>query len=201
MKKRIKKAPYMEWDLSNYQRSVLIGTVLGDSTLKIDKKSHEANFSFSHSPSQKELGDTKAEIFSEIKSSYYLKIPPPHKKTGKVYPCWCFSSRQHPVLTHYYKMFYVNGVKSINDEILDLFDEISLSYLFMDDGSRTTSGYVISTQSFREEEIDLLRNKMLEMGLETTRTKQKLIYIRASSRKSFIDMVSPYMLDSLRYKL
>lgn len=80
-----------------------------------------------------------------------------------------------------------------------------LAIWFMDDGSKLGSSFKIATNYFKLNELeqlcDLLYNKF---NLNCSLHKDKLywtIYIKKCSAKHFSNLIEPYMLDSMKYKL
>jgi hypothetical protein len=77
----------------------------------------------------------------------------------------------------------------------------------MDDGSRLGKGARIVTNCFTFEEVNLLC-KVLEIKYNIIATPNKsgkdkghIIYIHVNSMKLFMNIVKPYLLPSLYYKL
>lgn len=79
----------------------------------------------------------------------------------------------------------------------------------MDDGSADRSGYVLHTNSFKKEDVELLVRVLLEnfnlvCSIHTANNKKKkpyMIYIKAESRERFKELVSPYIIPHFEYKL
>jgi hypothetical protein len=77
----------------------------------------------------------------------------------------------------------------------------------MDNGSRLGKGARIATNYFTFEEVNLLC-KVLESKYNIIATPNKcgknkgqIIYIHVNSMKIFINLIKPYLLPSLYYKL
>src|SRR5258708_12026270 len=77
----------------------------------------------------------------------------------------------------------------------------------MDDGSSLNRGVRIATNCFTLEEVNLLCNVLkLKYNIIATpkkcgRNNNHIIYIHAKSMKLFINIIKPYLLPSLYYKL
>ncbi|PIS21959.1 hypothetical protein COT50_04525, partial [candidate division WWE3 bacterium CG08_land_8_20_14_0_20_41_10] len=79
-----------------------------------------------------------------------------------------------------------------------------LAVWFMDDGSRSRSSVYFNTQQFCINDQKFLIKLLGESGLIATLNKDKLYYrIRLSTRciNHFIDLVKPYIIKSMEYKL
>lgn len=189
---------------SDFQRSVLIGTLLGDGHLRKNKDCYNVSGAINHSDQQELYSKYKYELLKELCNSeakmYIGKTP--DKRNGNIYKTWNIYFRSNEYLNWYYENLYINNQKRITKEILQYFDEISLSFLFMDDGYKANSGgYYISTMCFPKEDILLLSNKLLEWGIKSKIDKTNRLYISAKSRNIFNDLVSKYVIQSMKYKL
>ena len=85
-------------------------------------------------------------------------------------------------------------------------DALGLAIWFMDDGFKNGKGWVLSTDGFTDNEVKFLRRVLKHnFDLDTTFRKTWLghpqIYIRTSCREKFFKLVSPYICDSMSYKL
>lgn len=108
----------------------------------------------------------------------------------------------NPELLPIYKSFYLDGKKHIPFNLLDKFSEVSLAFLFMDDGCKTSCSYSIATNCFDLKELEEFRIFLKrKFNLETSIFKSKVLYIRAKSRDIFTSLVSPYIIPCMQYKL
>jgi len=107
------------------------------------------------------------------------------------------------------ELFYNNKKKIIPIEhnIWNYFNEQSLAVWFMDDGSKTKSGYKLATNCFEIDEIKFLQKLLLsKFNLKTTMqssgvNKGYIIYIKSESKQLFKNLVENYMHNSMKYKL
>src|SRR3989338_11705518 len=108
--------------LSQEQRSVITGSLLGDGTMRVGKGARNSNFKIEHGLEQKEYVEWKYSIlaplvFTEPKISYR------YTKDREKYPkSWWFRTIRHPLFTEIYRRFYVtdgyrNGRKIVPDSI------------------------------------------------------------------------------------
>lgn len=188
-------------DLTAFQKQVLIGTVLGDSSLRLGRSNETPSLICSHSIKQKELVEKLTSIFLNYDATI-RDFSRYDKRTDKIYTGSIFVTKSNPAFTPYRNLFYPEGTKIIPKEIYNDFTDVSLAYLFMDDGTKCKSGYSIATMCFTKEDVDFLRNLLFEkFGLETSRHKRNEIYIKNTSKELFKQIVSPYILDCVQYKL
>ena len=192
-----------EIPLNRYQIEVLIGTILGDSSLIASNNA--ARLVCSHCPKQYNYILNKLNIFKNIRTTLsYYKRNIPNKKTNKRYSYYTISSNYNPFLLSFYNSFYKNGIKIIpKDLISKYFSRVSLAYIFMDDGCKVHNySYSIATNCFSIEDLKwfqvFLKNKF---NLETTILKSKVLYIKARSKDLFTYLVKPYINDCVKYKL
>lgn len=193
---------YKEIILTDFQKYALIGTILGDTYIGIDKKGKNARMNFAHSDAQEEYYVHKYNLFKDFggTSKYYEKED---RRTHKVYKKFTYTSKTHPILTDLHNMFYPNGkTKIIPENIEDIFNNVSLAYLFMDDGSHHKNGYYLSLCNFELDELNrfaiFLKRKF---NLNCSIHSQKQLYIMKDSVEHFNELVSQYILPSMEYKL
>ena len=180
--------------LTEEQKSILIGTLLGDGSMRKKKNAH---LEINHSFAQKALVDW---IFSKF-NSLVTTLPKWRKGNGSR-EAYRFATQKLPVLTPFYDLFYKEGKKIIPDNLK--LNSLSLAVWFMDDGSKSRSSIYLNTQQFTKDEqsklIGLLRS---QFGIESTLNKDKLYYrirIRTRSVKRFIELVKEFVLEEFKYK-
>lgn len=86
---------------------------------------------------------------------------------------------------------------------------LALAIWFMDDGSKLGSGFKIATNCFELSELEELCKLLFEKynfncSIHSNKVKGKLtwtIYIKKSSARSFANLIEPFMLNSMKYKL
>lgn len=188
-------------DLNKYQEEVLIGTLLGDSSVRfVHPKMKNSNLTFVHSPKNRGYFTTKYNIFKNVMSSCgeYIcrsKFVEGNKlvATGRALKC----------MNKYQNIFYINNIKIIPIEYLrENFTNISLAYLFMDDGNRNGKTINLNMQSFTLNElkdfVSFLKNKF---DVEFNIKKDKTLYLRYRSRINFYNLVKDHIIDEMQYKL
>lgn len=204
--------------LTKQQRfSLMIGLTWGDGCLYGRKNK---GFSGGHSEPQLDYLKWKAEairvnfpVFIKIKKNVSLKKKNP--RSNNFYQVW---TTTHHSLTAIYKRLYdENNRKHITDWGLSYLDALGLAVLFMDDGCKETRlrsdgtrrivSYKISLQSFTFPEAckfsDWLYSKY---GIASKVYLQKhkfpdLKITTEENRSKFRDLVAPYVLPCMEYKL
>lgn len=190
-------------ELSDFQKQVLLGTLLGDASFKMGKGSVNPAIQCSHSIKQKEYCQYKTKIFESL-GAYckYHKRNVPDKRNGNIYEDFTMFVPANPKLKSWYEAFYKNGRKTIPFELFDYFTEASLAFMYMDDGCKNSSSYSIATNCFTQEELLEFRKFLFNrFNLETSIMSNNVLYIRAKSKELFTRLVSPYFCDCVKYKL
>jgi hypothetical protein len=129
------------------------------------------------------------------------------KVTGKTYSRVRFQTRTAaPLFSEYHSLFYKGGSKIVPPDIGDLLTARSLAYWCpaAADGSKCTPGFLLSTQSFSEAEVQLLCSVLLskfDLNSSVRQHKGYVIYIKANSMERFRALVLPYFHESMVYKL
>lgn len=126
---------------------------------------------------------------------------------GKIHYGYEFNTYTFRSLKWIHSMFYKNGIKYINPNIVEYITPLSLAIWIMDDGGLAKPGLRLATNSFTFEEVKLLHN-MLTIKFNLGCTIQHLnsidrqsIYIKGSSITKLKELVLPYVHTSMHYKL
>jgi transcriptional regulator with XRE-family HTH domain len=187
--------------LNKFQEEVLIGTILGDSSIRfVHSKMKNSNLTFTHTPKNREYFLLKYNIFKNIISSIgeytcKSKFVKGNKlvATGKALAC----------MNIYQNIFYKNKIKIIPIEYLKQnFTNISLAFLFMDDGNKNGKTINLNMQSFTLDELNQFVNFLKDkFNLEFNIKKDKTLYLKYKSRTIFYNLVQDYIIDKMKYKL
>lgn len=190
-------------EMTDFQKQVLIGTVLGDSSFKLGEGCVSPSVSCAHGIKQKEYCEYKTEIFKSLGSKCsYHKRNTVDERTGIYYEDYTMFIPANTEFLSYYREFYPNGKKVIPINLLDQFTEVSLAFMFMDDGCKNESGYNIATNCFERENIAQFQEFLLsKFSINTSICANNSLYIKANSRNLFTYLISPYIIDCLKYKL
>ena len=193
-----------EQALSEIQEQMILGSLLGDMSIRCNANGKNARLCLVHCEKQKFLFMEKVKILGDFMGSYRLCIPKPDNRTGKIYAGYRGSSKAHPIFENLYKLIYPNNKKTITKEYLDKINHpIALAYWFMDDG---TYNGTIATNSFLEYEVDLLVDFLykkfdIQAHKRINTKNQFVIFIESKSRERFDSLIAPYFVESMKYKL
>lgn len=190
--------------LSYIQEQFILGSCLGDLNIQINKLATNARLCLVHCETQKELFMSKVNLLGEFMGSYKLSEGEVDKRTGKAYPGYRGNSLSHQEFTRLYNIIYPDGKKRITQEYIDMITHpIALAYWFMDDGSYNG---ILATNSFSIEEIELLiklLNKFFitDISINKVQNNQYILRILSKSREKFDNLIKPYIIESMKYKL
>lgn len=184
--------------LTQLERSIIIGSILGDGYLRIVSGRKNALLEINHSITQSAYVDWKYSRLKEL-----CKSGPVIRKSNGTRIAYRFTTRQHPELSELHRLFYINDIKMIPDSLV--LDPMMIAVWYMDDGSKCRESDVyLNTQQFSEIDqkklINLLRIMKIESSLNRDKTYQR-IRINKSSLPRFFEIISPYVVPSMAYKL
>ena len=192
--------------LSQKQREVLIGLMLGDACLETQNKGRTYRLKVEQSEQHRKYVYHLYELFKE-----WVLTPP---RGREVISRGCksinlvFQTVSHGSFRFYAHQFYKDGRKQVPKLIHRWLTPVSLAYWFMDDGSiksKESKGVILNTHAFYRSEIErLVRALESVFGLQAKERKQKhgyQIYISGHSYERFKELVEPYVIESMRYKL
>lgn len=144
---------------SDKQKSVVLGSILGDGGLQIPKKGKNAKLTIKHCTKQKPYLEWKKRLLDPFSRPIYKSSDPgPVTICGtKSYSSGSFVAYTitHPTLTDFYGKYYVDGRKRVHESVIDDLDMLSLSIWVADDGTfysnkqfKNVVGGKICTNSF-----------------------------------------------------
>ena len=184
-----------EGSLTEEQRQILIGVLLGDGAMR--KKTH-ALLEINHSYTQKEYVEWLYQHFKK-----YVGTPPKARKGNGDRTAYRFTTKSVSVFTHFYNLFFKGNKKTIPETLA--LSPLTLAIWYMDDGSRCDTDIYFNSQQFSLEEQEKLvieLNKQFKVKSSLNRDKQYYrIRIKKESVSMFMKIISPYIIPSMKYKL
>ena len=193
--------------MTEEQKQIIVGTVLGDSSIRKGKTDKYNFLTCQHGPTQKEYAEWKAQVLEggllKTTCKEYTRLTP-NKKTGKIYGIVAMRVRNNVELDYFRDIFYVDNVKVISDEVLQYYTPLAMAVHFMDDGHRVSDRGTMSlaTCGFDLQSIKRLRLYLFERyDIETNLTHDRRITMRKKTQDVFTDLIKPYMIESMKYKV
>jgi len=181
--------------LSDYQKEVLIGLLLGDGHLETQNNG-------------------KTYRLYQIFKDWVLTAPQEKEQAVNdvLYKKYWFSTVSHGAFRFYAQQFYQNKHKILPKLIHKWLSPLAITVWFMDDGSLKSNRHralIFNTQSFSKTEV-LRLSKIMEdkFGIAMALRKQsrkteelyQLITIKDGAEK-LAELIKPYILPSMKYKL
>jgi hypothetical protein len=184
--------------LTQLQKSILTGTVLGDGYLRKMNGRKNAFLEVNHSYTQRDYVDWKYNMLKNV----VVSKPKERKSNGRRI-AYRFFTKQLPECTELLEVFYQKGKKIIPANIK--LNPVVLAVWFMDDGSWCRSSDVyLNTQQFAPEDQEQLLTMLKNIGLEARLNKDKE-YHRIRFMKSSVEelqrILIPHLIPSMRYKI
>ncbi|TSC57861.1 MAG: LAGLIDADG homing endonuclease type 2 [Candidatus Peregrinibacteria bacterium Greene0416_19] len=184
--------------LSALQRAILIGSLLGDGTLRKQGTRTNALFEVNHAFAFKEYVDWKYEQFRA-----FVRTPPKARKGRGTRVAYRFTTRSLPVFTQYHEWFYRDGRKCIPADLT--LDPMTLAVWFMDDGTKSRSAMYLNTQQCSMCEQRNLQRALLEhFGIKSALNRDRTYHrlrITTESTTVLENIIRPYILPCFQYKL
>ncbi|MBU1292181.1 hypothetical protein KKH07_01705 [Patescibacteria group bacterium] len=184
--------------LTSVQKSIIIGSILGDGSLRKAQGRLNSLLEVNHSFSSKMYVDWKYQHLKDL-----VITPPKKRKSNGKRIAYRFTTRSLPEITQFYEKFYQNGKKIIFKNIV--LDPLIMAVWFMDDGNKTYNALYLNTQQFDlDSQYELINQLFNQWGIEATLNKDKIyrrVRIRTSSTPKFKKIIKPFVLPMFYYKL
>jgi hypothetical protein len=197
----------------NYQDFVkqsIIGHLLADGTLVKKYKGGGNYFKFAQSEVHLSYLD---HVFSLFNKAGLCNMTKPEKghikntKTGKIYTYYYFITKSLVEFNELESLFYIKNkgskrIKIVPANIANLLTEVGLAYWFMVDGNKTGKGIHLNTNCFTTTEItQLIQVLHAKFDLKCSLHSRNRIYIWSKSTPKFITTVTPFIVESMKYKI
>lgn len=208
-KVRALKPGKKEVELTQHQKDVLVGTMLGDAHMSKDKEHHNPRVTFDQTfPMHASYLTVLYVIFMNLVGTPpRIVIRKADKRTGNVYSQIVFKTLAFPCLNVFYNMFYVNNIKVVPYNIGLLLNARALAYWIMDDGGKGSHGEtILHTRSFTYAEVQLLQKVLMDNFQLSTRLSEKVagqwvIIIPVKQKVPLKHIVSHHMCRSMLHKI
>ena len=194
--------------VSSRVEEIVFGTLLGDGYLQ-PMKNGNVRLEVGHTSAQKEYVQWKYRELKEYVGAKPHLISFHDARYGKNYLQWRFKTKASAFFRPFYDYFYGReGRKKVPAHIAeDLKSPLALAVWFMDDGGRRNDSYglFLNTLSFMRKEHEILReclrkNFSLDSRIHWVQDGYRL-YIPSKEAKRFCEIVHPYLIPSMYYKL
>lgn len=196
-----------QFHISQLQKEIINGCLLGDGSLECRSKEGSARLRIHHGWKQKEF------VFWKYKTLRNLVSCPPRKiiswknpKNNEDYYSWYFHTRTNPKFKELYRMFYLDGRKVLPQNIFNLLTPTTLAVWIMDDGCNVGGSLILNTQNYSMPEHLILQKTLQEkFGILSTVNKDRDEFRLRLNRKNYSKLIkvvsSDIIIHSMRYKI
>ena len=195
-------------ELTKQQKSVLIGTILGDGFLQKTGEKN-ARLRLEHSQKQRDYVLWKGQVFGRLFQGSPNYLERVHPISGETYKYCRWQSSACPAFGKWRKYFYPNGKKIIPIDIGKILTElITLAVWYMDDGyfNKVDRNSYIYLGRVTHVEAEILQ-KAIKKNFDIVATiydkknKGFALFFGATETKKLQALISPFIITSLQYKL
>lgn len=186
--------------LSDHCRAVILGSLLGDGSLKIHDRYLNARFSFRHSVKQEEYFLWKVKALKEISGERCMWKQGINGKDGWGGMKLRYQSLALPELTEFYTLTNRNGKLTIRRKWLNMMMPLSLAIWWCDDGSLIvnsrkgvfcTDGFDIEAQKILARYLQKVWNVRVHIG---RRQNVWRLWMRSTAElQKFLRIIIPYI--------
>ena len=191
--------------LSDVQREMLVGILLGDACLETQNAGRTYRLKIEQGVAH---ADYVRHLYEVLRD---WVLSPPRPKQGQTRGVTtinlAFQTVSHDELAEFGELFYRDRRKIVPENIGALLTARGLAYWYMDDGSmksRQSKGVLFNTHAFRDGEIKRLISALEGLGLaarERTQSDGIQVYVSGRSYERFVELVDPYVIEAMRYKV
>lgn len=200
-------------------KGIIAGMMLGDGCISLSGGKN-AFVRIQHTKNQRDYLLHKSEFLKELTDVLEYEIKPSGLKNP--YTQFAVKTRRHPFYTRCREIMYPSGKKVVNTTWLSWLDDQGLAIWYMDDGCLVKSyrhnkggnriiyrrELFLNTCGFTLEQNQLLISFLKErfgVNFQMKLTSKKTGYYRlkacASEANKFIEIVKPFIVPSMEYKL
>jgi hypothetical protein len=169
-------------DISLRQKEIIIGTVLGGSSLV--KPSKGKNCYLSMRDRDSKWLQYKASSLNNLSSDAPFTLP----KKGNTFR---WHSMCYPIFTKLYQMFYNNGNRDLTKNILDPLKDWGLSVWFVDCGKYKKNHILFNTNIWGDHGTEVAKNYFENLGYGVKIIKKRIIQLDEESSRHFLEIITP----------
>lgn len=184
--------------LTQSQKSLIIGSILGDGYIRKITRRRDAFLEINHSIKAKDYVDWKFSILEKL-----CRSAPVARKIDDKRIAYRFFTKQHPEITVLLNKFYRNRKKIIPKDLK--LNSLILTVWFMDDGSKSRKRDVyLNSQQFSLNDQKRLLYLLRQMGLKARLNRDKKYYRIRFLKESILKLnqvIETHIIPSMRYKM
>jgi hypothetical protein len=207
MRSRVLEAYKTTLRLTPEQCDVLVGLLLGDACLESRNQGRTYRVKVEQSARHEPYVQHLYGLFQP------WVLSPPHQRQGSASNgsttiSWAFNTVSHAAFRFYAHQFYGEQGKQVPALIHKWLTPRGLAYWFMDDGSMKSNqskGVIFNTQGFTKPDVErlalVLQARFLLQAKLRHQSDGYQIYVSGSSYERFVELIDPWLLDEMRYKV
>ncbi|MCO6432574.1 MAG: hypothetical protein J5J00_17105 [Deltaproteobacteria bacterium] len=189
--------------LTNEQREVLVGILLGDAHLESRTQGRVSRLKIEQAITHKHYVSHLYDIFKP-----WVITPPQRKekRRPKGTNIW-FQTVSHESLQLFTKSFYREGKKHVPERVQEWLTPRGLAYWYMDDGSMKSldsKGVIFNTQSFSRNDVERLCAVLRDnFDLQCSPRSQRdgwQIFVSGRSYEKLSALVEAFLIPEMKYK-
>ena len=191
-------------ELTQELKDLIIGSIFGDGSFKVDFERGTTRMQFCHSPKQKEYFLYKYSIIEKLGIAGKIKetrVFNTRYKEG-FFDEIRFATLSNPIFRKFYESIYINRQRNVTLISKEDITEKVIAYWYFDDGHICSASYQITCESFNLEEVEYMTNILVsKFNILCTYDKNNNIYIKKESINDFNLILSNIDVPSLNYKI
>lgn len=196
--------------LTDEQREVLIGTLLGDGHLETKNQGQTYRLKIEHTIRQRAYVEWFYDLFQDwVRTAPIVRSREVmFRGKKKSYERIGFATLSTGSLRFYAQQFYQDGKKIVPKLIHRWLTPRALAVWYMDDGSIKSNHHksiFLNTHSFSESDLKRLQSALeKQYGVKSTIRIQKdgrQLYLLSETVENFLNLIYPHVIPSMRYKL
>ena len=206
--------------LNQEQKDLIVGSLLGDGNMQTFTKGRTWRYRALQKDAHLLYLEYKYKLLQGLCSTGIIPGEAVDERTGKTYKRNFFNTRVESCLKHYANLFYTydpnsdSFVKDVPKNIAKMLTPRAVAILYQDDGALKWRGHSnamrICTESFSLEGNKRLQSALWDLyGIKTTLGPKKKkgvvvgyrINIPEASASAFTNLISPYLVDCMKYKV
>ena len=190
-------------ELSDIEYDVLIGGLLGDSWVgKLSEKSKNCMGSFTHKIEHTEYVYYKYSLLKRLCAEPKIHNKLDKRSNRNYQQCFC-KIRTNPILNPIRDLIYdENGQKHLKEEVILKLSPLGIAIFYMDDGTKTSSGYSIRMDAFLKEEWKVIKKLFKKFNIIVNlQYNSSVCYIPSKEKEKFKTLIIDYVPNCMKYKL
>lgn len=196
-------------------QSLLVGVLIGDGYIAVDRRDDLYYLSFQHSLQQEAYARHKAAILENItgyRCNIY-QIAPGNKRNAAIRVQLTLPRGEG---RYYRELFYPNQNKTITRRFLNWMDERALAWWYQDDGSLTvyrnlatrkahryikwcTHGYTLEENTIMQHYLDVVHG--IQTTIRVEKQRYHYLHLGAIAAQRLFSIIEPHVHPSMMYKL